>query len=192
MHKLIFVCILFSFANSLFGQGKFKNGDNAPELEGKTWTGTDITQNQPIGKTPTLLVFYQGSWNTYDIKFINALGAQNEVIQKKGYRIILVTAEKSIHGQKMLMESNLTADVLLDEDLQNTSNYGFGVKMSKKNLPDKFEKFAAFNLKHTGRKDNVVPVPACVIIGTDGIIKWFHSDWDYRHRPEVSEIIGHL
>jgi peroxiredoxin len=192
MKQITMTFLTLIIALCSFAQGKLEAGDDAPLLEGLTWKGLNIGTDQPIGNQSVLLVFYQGSWNTYDTKFIAALGTQNDAIKSKEYRIILVTPEKALFGEKMLGESGLQADVILDDELINTSNYGLGLKMSKKNLPDKFDKHAALNRKHTGRTDNVVPVPACLIIGPDGKIKWMHKDWDYRRRPTLEEVMGQL
>jgi peroxiredoxin len=192
MKTTIILAILTIGTIGAVAQGNFKVGQKAPDLEGETWEGKEYPENSPIGKHPVLLVFYQGSWNSYDADFIKELGGQYNAIAAKGYRVVLVSAEKAVFGQTMLDESELEAEVLYDEYLVNTSNYGYGLKLSKRNLPDKFEKHSAANRKHTGRKDNVVPVPACLVISPDGTIKWIHTDWDYRRRPSIEEVISQL
>ncbi|MBK7669505.1 MAG: alkyl hydroperoxide reductase [Sphingobacteriaceae bacterium] len=43
-----------------------------------------------------------------------------------------------------------------------------------------------------GNKDNVLPVPATVIINQDGTIGYIHFDENYKKRLGIKEIVNHL
>jgi peroxiredoxin len=69
--------------------------------------------------------------------------------------------------------------------------YGVSFKLSESTV--KKYKLFGINLEETnGNKDNVLPVPATIIINQDGTISYIHFDENYKNRLSVKQIINHL
>ena len=139
-----------------------------------------------------ILVFYQGSWNPYDLKYIKKLQEAKSDLEAKNAVVVLVTREKFNFIEKLKSEEGIDFVICNDPDWYTMSNYGVAYKLSKGNLPSKYKTYSTSNYNHTGSKDNMVPVPATFVIGTDQKIIYMHFDWDYRQHPEVSEILNSL
>ncbi|MBD80046.1 MAG: hypothetical protein CL840_14130 [Crocinitomicaceae bacterium] len=194
IHYAIAMLAVMAITVSAYGQKpKLKVGKKAPafDLPNSEKTSFDLKKTLDEGKN-VVLVFYQGKWNPYDVKYLKKLQEAKEQIEGKNAVIVLITREKFSYVDQLRAEEGIDLMICNDSDWYIMSAYGVAYKMSKGNLPDKYKSYSASNAKHTGSKDDMVPVPATFVIGTDLKIKYMHFDWDYRQHPPVSEIINSL
>jgi peroxiredoxin len=192
MRIVLFVILisigLFANAQKL----KFKEGKKVADFSLSTNAGRTFTLSQTLdsGKQ-VLLIFYQGTWNEYDIKYLKKIATISQELKTKNVEVVLVTREK--HGySKKLKEMGIPFSVYKDADWLIMSQYGVAYKMSKGNLPSKYKEYSKKNSTHTGFTDDIVPIPATFVIGSDQKVKFVHYDYDYRQHPPISEILNSL
>jgi peroxiredoxin len=183
---------LLSFTALKSQKLKLKVGKKVPgfTLETNTKDQFSLAESLSEGRQ-IVLVFYQGRWNSYDMKYLSKLQEIKAQVEEKGATIVLVTRETHAYS-KHLKDEGIDLLVCQDPDWYIMSNYGVVYKLSKGNLPDKYKSYSSSNYKHTGSKDDMVPVPATFVIGTDQKVKYVHFDLDYRQHPPVSEILNAL
>ena len=194
IHYAVAILMVTALAISAYGQKpKLKVGKKAPtfELPDSEKSSFSLTNILDEGKN-VVLVFYQGKWNPYDVKYLKKLQESKAQIEGKNAVIVLVTREKFSYINQLREEEGIDLIICNDSDWYMMSAYGVAYKLSKGNLPDKYKSYSASNARHTGSKDDMVPVPATFVIGPDQKIKYMHFDWDYRQHPDVSEIINSL
>lgn len=171
---------------------KLKVGKKAPDFNLKTNQKTDFSLKQELASgKQVVLVFYQGKWNPSDTKYLKKLQEAKEQFEAKNTVVVLVTRESNTYSKKLKAEG-IEFTVCRDLELMMMDSYGVIYKLSKKNLPDKYKSYSMENARHTGVKDDLVPVPATFVIGTDQKIKFIHFDYDYRQHPAISEILNTL
>ena len=192
--KTFFTILTILFSISSYSQKpKLKVGKKAPLFELQTSKESQFELNKILksGKK-VVLVFYQGSWNPYDVKYLKKLQAAKDEIESKNGVLVFVTREKFSYINKLKTKENIDLLFCNDADWYVMSMYGLAYKLSKGNLPTKFKFYSYANATHTGSKDDMVPIPATFVIGLDQKIIYMHYDSDYRQHPEVSEIINSL
>jgi len=186
------IILLFS-VNTFAQKPKLKVGKKAPSFELNTDKDSQFDLNKTLesGKK-VVVVFYQGSWNPYDLKYIKKIQEAKAEIEAKNAVVVLISREKFKFIEKLKSEEGINLINCTDPDWYTMSAYGVIYKLSIRNLPDKYKSYSTANYNHTGSKDDMVPVPATFVIGADQKITYMHFDWDYRQHPEVSEILNSL
>lgn len=194
--KNIALLIMASFliANPLFCQkSKLKVGKKAPGFDIPTFAGEQLSLEGLLAKKDYVLVhFFIGSWHSYDKKYLAQLQTIYPQLQEKNAELIAITRDRPAFLKTMQSEIQFEYPIGLDGDWYTMSNYGVAVKITHNYVPLKHKEYSALNAKHTGSKDNMIPVPATFLINKEGKIIWMHYDADYRRRPDVNKILEQL
>jgi len=112
--------------------------------------------------------------------------------QAKNGEIIAITRDRAVFLKSLQSEIQFEFPIGLDPDLQTMSSYSVVTKITSNYVPLKHKEYSALNEKHTGSKDDMIPIPATYLINKAGKIVWFHFDQDYRRRPDVNTILEQL
>jgi peroxiredoxin len=190
---LVIACMALSYA-SLFGQDQAKGlavNDRAPDFTAKDQHGKSINLHTQLKKNTVVLVFYRGQWCPYCNKELKTIEDSLKFITEKNATVLAVSPEKSENISKTIEKTKATYSVLHDEGLSIMKSYRVSYKIdSLMNL--KFKSYGIDFASANGENGANLPIPAVYIINKKGIITYRYFDADYRKRPSVKELIGHL
>ena len=168
-----------------------KVGDIAPSFITKSITGDTIDLSKLTLKGKVILVFYRGAWCPYCNKHMSHLQDSLSLIEAKGVTVIAVSPEVEESIEKTIKKSNVSFSVVHDEKYSIMLKYGVAFTVDEKTL-SKYRLYGINIEEANGNSDNILPVPATLIIGESGIIEYIHFDTDYKNRLSVNEILKRI
>jgi peroxiredoxin len=153
--------------------------------------GAETSLHAVIGETPTVIVFYRGTWCPYCNAALRTYGTQLvPALAERGAQLIAVSPQKPDGSLSMQEKHELSFPVLSDPG--NALATALGVLM-----PDPGEEVLAaqrrlgldvteVNADGTG----TLPLATVAIAGPDTVLRWIDVRPNYTARTEVAEILG--
>mgnify|MGYP001551593101 CR=1 FL=1 len=136
---------------------------------------------EAVAKKPTVLIFYRGGW----CPFCNAQMSGLEGVQKEltdaGYQLLAISPDKPEELGKSVAKHTLTYTLLSDSDAVAIKAFGLAFT----GPAGQFKMLEQYSGEHT----HALPVPAVYVVGRDGVIKFVHSDANYRVRMDPEKIV---
>ncbi len=189
-----FICLLFASV-SLMAQydAPLEVGSMAPLFEGLDSDGETIALQTLLEQDKeVVLVFYRGNWCPYCKRHLSSLQDSLQMIVDSGAEVVVVTPEKEKSVEKTERKTDATFPIISDSDYSIMEAYGVAYSLDKETVPRFYNLVLGMSRRANGNKDDVLPVPATYIIGSDGNIRYVHFDTDYRQRSNISEILKQL
>lgn len=194
MNKIIILLTFFILKNEIFLQAQpeaLKIGDMAPLFETKNHNGQLIKLDLLLQNGPVVLFFYRGSWCPYCNRQMSDLQDSVHLITAKGATVLAVSPETNESMSKIIEKSKADFTFISDSGYKIMDAYKVSFKLDEGTV--KKYKFFGLNIeKANGNEDDILPVPATYVIGTDGTIKYVFFNTDYKKRASVNEILNHL
>ena len=169
-----------------------KVGDQMPEFSLKNQDGTEITLTECLLKGPLVLTFYRGFWCPYCNEDLAHLNHYVDEIRSLGAELVAISPELADYSKKIRATKKLTFDILHDPSNEIAARVGlkwYMVDPLKSLYRDKFN--INFDVYH-GDNEWSLPMPARILVGQDGIIKYIEFNPDYRKRPDPDEVVEAL
>lgn len=168
-----------------------KAGDKAPLIKALSYNNTTIDLVEMLKNGKVVLVFYRGAWCPYCNKHMSNLQDSLNLILNKGASVIAISPEVEKSIEKTISKTKASFNIIHDSAYVIMKNYGVAFKVSESTVK-KYKLFGIDLEESNGNKDNVLPVPATVIINQDGTIGYIHFDENYKKRLGIKEIVNHL
>lgn len=160
--------------------------------EGNDQNGELINSNELLAEGPVLLVFYRGNWCPYCRKHLSELQESLNEIRKAGASVVVVTPESEAAVGSMIEQTGAEFHIISDKGYRIMKDYGLDFKLSKETVPRYFNIVLNKTREANGNEDDILPIPATYLIGTDGKVRFAHYDEDYRNRSAISDILQAL
>jgi len=165
-------------------------GARVPAVVVQTIEGRDLDLATTAAQKPTLLIFYRGSWCPYCNRHLAALAEVEPELLKLGYQILAVSPDET-HGLRAAAEKNhLNYRLLSDRAMQASAAFGLAFRIDASTV----EKYRGYkiDLPPVPGEPSArwLPVPAVYIIGRDGLVKFVHSDPDYKARLAPADVLA--
>lgn len=164
-------------------------GAQVPAVMVKTVEGADLVLTDALAQKPTVLIFYRGSWCPYCNKHLAALAEIEPKLLAMGYQIIALSPDEATGLQKMTEKNHLNYRLLSDHAMNAASAFGVAFRVNAKTI----EAYTGYGIKLTpvpGEPDaRWLPVPAVYIIGRDGLVKFVHTNPDYKVRLTAEQVM---
>ena len=122
---------------------------------------------------------------------LDALNENVEAISKLGATLVLVSPNTIAHNQAIAEEKKLTCDILSDPGNSVAARYGLRYTMAA-DLKALYQQFGIDIEDYNGDASWTLPLPARMIIDTDGIVRYAAINADYTVRPDPAETIAAL
>ena len=170
------------------GEQMLKVGDTAPLFTLPSATGEQVSLKGRLDHGPVILSFYRGGWCPYCNLELRAYQALLGDIQSAGASLLAISPQSPDDSLTTAEKENLSFDVLSDHGSTVAGQYGIAFELggSLKIV----QKKSGYDLTQlNAAKDWRIPVPATLVIGTDGEIKLAHVDLDYRNRLEPAHTL---
>ena len=114
-----------------------------------------------------------------------------ETISILGATLVLISPNTIAHNQSIAEEKKLACDLL--SDLGNTVAARYGLKYTvADDLKALYQQFGIDLEDYNGDASWTLPLPARLIIDTDGIVRHAAISADYTVRPDPAETIAAL
>ncbi|WP_430934153.1 peroxiredoxin-like family protein [Saccharicrinis sp. 156] len=177
-----------------FEQGKnaIKIGKKAPNFELPNPAGKSISLDVLLEKGPVVITFYRGNWCPYCNLQLRALQAKLDDIHALGATLVAISPQVPDGSLTNDEISNMDFTVLSDQDAKVALQYGVAWEVPEF-LAEHMRVDRKLDLeKINNGNGNILPIPATLILGQDGVVTWSYVNVDYRTRSEPDEIIEAL
>jgi peroxiredoxin len=140
-----------------------KTGDTIPNVTLQTIDGKPFTLRTGLKDQPTIIIFYRANWCPYCNEHLSDLQDHEKQFIKLGYKIIAISTETV--DQLQITKSKTFVKYTLLSDEEHAAIKAFGIE------------------------NGPIAVPSVFIIDKNGIIRFAHSDSDYKTRLSGSEVL---
>jgi len=164
-------------------------GSRVPDVVVQTIEGSPVGLRDAIGDTPTVLVFYRGSWCPFCSKQLADLRHTVEPLQKLGVQVIGISGDSPERVTAMSLEPQAGVTFLSDLGLAATKAFGLAFHVTDEYV----EKLAQYDLDTEGNSvstEQVLPVPAVFVIGPDQLITFSYVNPNYRVRCDADVLLA--
>lgn len=168
-------------------------GDQAPDVQVRTHTGSTYQLSEAWRKGQVVLVFYRGQWCPYCNLYLRALEDSLAQLTSRGAKVIAISPELADGVAETMRKTGATYDVVSDADGSLMRAFGVDFAVDTATVT-KYKSYKLDLAKANGTTADKVrlPVPATYIIGTDGRIRYRHFDPDYKRRATVAQLVAAL
>lgn len=173
-------------------QTGLKTGATAP-----AFTATDNAGKKVDLKTllktnkAVVLFFYRGQWCPYCNKQMKHIQDSLQMLSGKGAYVIGVTPETDENIKTTVAKTKASYSIVQDKGYAIMNSYGVKYVMDEATVT-KYKGYGLDMSKANGNAENVLPVPATYVIGSNGKILFAHFDKDYSKRASVKDILAVL
>lgn len=164
-------------------------GAKVPAAMVQTVDGADLDLAAVVAQKPTLLIFYRGGWCPYCNRHLAALGEIEPELLKLGYQIIALSPDGAA-GLKTVAEKNhLNYRLLSDQAMQAASAFGLAFRVEAKTVTAYTGYGITLATVPGEPAARWLPVPAVYLIGRDGLVKYVHTNPDYKVRLSAEQVM---
>lgn len=166
--KPTFYSLLFCLLLSISVSAQFnttptlKVGDTLPNVELTTMENLPFLLSADQKGQPLVIIFYRANWCPFCNEHLSDLQSYFRPLTKAGYKVIAISTE-SVENLQGTKENNFLKYTLLS-DVNRAAINKFGVK------------------------NGSIAVPSVFIVNKDHVIKFIHSNPDYKVRLSGEEI----
>ncbi len=164
-------------------------GSLAPDAALTGLDGKPVSLGADLKKQPTVLIFYRGSWCPYCNMHLAQLQTVEPQLKQMGYQILAVTPDKPEDLRKTMDKHKLGYTLLSDSDARAMRAYGVAFRLDDATIEKYKQYHVDLEAAAGGRKHHILPVPSVFLIGTDRIIRYVHSNPDYKVRLSSDELL---
>lgn len=193
--------LLFSFAflagmTSLWSQEDesfLQLGDPAPPFELYAPNGDTLNSAEVLASGQSLvLVFYRGTWCPYCTRYLAELAKAESEIADAGGIIVAISGE--IDTMQTVMKKQTKAKYFFahDRNYRVMDMFGVSYEVTEKQIEKMAKKGNDLHALHQSEEFVLLPVPATVVIASNGEITYLHYDRDYKQRGNVDDILHAL
>lgn len=165
-------------------------GSGAPAAMVRTSNGMSVDLGAVVRRQPTVLIFYRGGWCPYCNTHLGELQAIEPALLALGFQILAVSADRPESMQPTTDKNHLSYRLLSDRGMNASAAYGVAFKVPH----DVREQYEQWNIDLApvpgDESQRWLPVPAVFLIGTDGTVRFAHSNPDYKQRIDTQELLA--
>jgi peroxiredoxin len=188
----ILLILIASFSKAQnYNFNTLKVGDIAPYFKTVNHTNEIVDLAEILKTRKVVLVFYRGAWCPYCNKHMSNLQDSLQLIENKGATLISISPEIEQSIDKTIKKTKASFNIVHDSSYVIMKKYGVAFKVNDSTVK-KYKLFGIDLEESNGNKDNILPVPATIIINQNGTISYIHFDENYKNRLPIKEIINNL
>jgi peroxiredoxin len=164
-------------------------GQRIPAVVGRDLDGREVALSALYVKGWVLLAFYRGGWCPYCNAEIHALTLAYGEYQKRGVTPVAI----SVDTPEKEAKTNATYEVPfpLLSDSEATISEAF--RVTKQFTPDELARYKGFGVdleSHSGQSHHKIAIPALFLVDPTGVVRWAHSDPEFKVRPSTTQILA--
>jgi peroxiredoxin len=164
-------------------------GQKVPDAHGRDLDGKDVALSALYAKGPILLVFYRGGWCPYCNSEIHSLTTAFPEYQKRGVTPVAVSVDTPDQEAKLKATYTIPFPVLSDSDATMIEAFHVVNHVDDASLA-KMKGFGVDLEKYSGKTHHEIAIPAFFLVDRTGVVRWAHSDPDFKTRPATAQLLG--
>jgi peroxiredoxin len=164
-------------------------GQKIPDLHAQDLDGKDVKLSSFYSKGTVLLAFYRGGWCPYCNSEIHAMTTAYPDYQKRGVTPVAISVDTPDAESKLKATYSIPFPVLSDSDAKIIEAF----HVVKKVEGDELAKMKGFGVdleKSSGHAHHEIAIPALFLVDKGGVVRWAHSDPDFKVRPTTAQILA--
>jgi peroxiredoxin len=164
-------------------------GQKIPDAKGRDLDGHDVSLSSLFSKGPILLAFYRGGWCPYCSSENHALATAYPEYQKRGVTPVTVSVDLPDAEAKTKATYAIPFPVLSDSDATMITAFHVVNKVDA----DTYTKLKGYGIDlegYSGKTHHEIAIPSFFLIDRTGVVRWAHSDPDYKVRPSTAQILA--
>ena len=164
-------------------------GEHIPDLSARDLSGKVVSLASLYEAGPILLVFYRGGWCPYCNMEIHLLTGAYGEFEKRGVTPVAISVDRPDAESILKATYVIPFPVLSDVDARVLE--GFHVAQTVP--PDIVAGMRSKGIEleqYSGEKHHKIAIPSLFLIDRDGIVRWAHSDPDFKVRPRTLQILA--
>jgi peroxiredoxin len=164
-------------------------GQKVPDIHARDLDGKDVSLSSLYAKGPILLVFYRGGWCPYCSTENHALATAYPQYQKRGVTPVTVSVDTPDAEAKTKATYTILFPVLSDSDATMIEAFHV-VNHVDDSTAAKMKGFGVDLESYSGKTHHEIAIPSLFLIDRAGVVRWAHSDPDFKIRPSTAQILA--
>jgi peroxiredoxin len=166
-------------------------GQPAPPFALPDSEGVIVSSPKLLVTGPLIVTFFPGSWCAYSNLELQGLQALLSAVRKCGAALVAISPQPAKFSQRMRMTNGLTFPILVDVGSDVARAFGISWTMPPE-LQGVYRQLG-IDLGPANRDGEWVgPIPACYVIGNDGVVVYSEINPDGSKRAEPSDLLSVL
>jgi peroxiredoxin len=164
-------------------------GQKVADIHARDLDGKDVSLSSLYTKGPILLAFYRGGWCPYCSSENHALATAYPEYQKRGITPVTVSVDTPDAEAKTKATYAIPFPVLSDSDAKMIEAFHV---VNHVDDPT-FARMKGFGLdieSYSGKAHHEIAIPSLFLIDRTGVVRWAHSDPDFKVRPSTAQILA--
>lgn len=165
-----------------------KLGEPFPDFILPDSTGQTVYLRDLLARGPVVISFYRGLWCPYCNLELDALGKAYPRIRDLGAELLAISPQAAASSNRAIRTNKLPFRILIDAGNKVADATGLRYRLEP-SLVDVYTRLGV-NLPLINGDDSwTLPIPARVVVSTDGRVQAISADPDYTKRPDPSETL---
>jgi peroxiredoxin len=166
-------------------------GDRLPDFTMTDSDGQLVDLASLVEQGPLVISFNRGPWCDYCGLELHALARAYPDIVAAGGDVVSIVPETGKYARVLRQARGLPFRVLTDLDLAYALSLGLVFWVGDK-IKETYRQFGIDLERFQGNGGWLLPIPATLVVGTDGCVKARFVDPDFRHRLGIEPILRAL
>ncbi len=164
-------------------------GEGAPNVHGVDLKGQQVALASIYEKSPVLLVFYREGWCPYCNREIHALSMAYPEFEKRGITPVAMSVD--LPEADSLSQATYTIPFPVLSDTSAESLLSFHVVKPADAAQIERGKLPSVNVEqNSAQSHHEIAIPALFLIDRTGVVRWAHSDPEYKVRPSTAQLLA--
>ncbi len=163
-------------------------GEKLPEFLMTDSDGHLVDLASLLAKGPLVISFNRGPWCDYCGLELHALARAHPEIVAAGGDVVSIVPETAKYARVLQQTRGLPFKVLTDLDLAYALSLGL-VFWVGDTIKDTYRQFGIDLERFQGHGGWLLPIPATLVVGQDGLVRARFVDPDFRHRMAIEDIL---
>jgi peroxiredoxin len=164
-------------------------GQKVPDVHARDLDGKDVRLSSLYAKGPILLAFYRGGWCPFCSTENHALATAYPEYKKRGVTPVTVSVDTPDAETKTKATYAIPFPVLSDSDATMIEAFHVVNKVDDATF-GKMKGFGVDLESYSGNAHHEIAIPALFLIDKTGVVRWAHSDPDFKVRPSTAQILS--
>lgn len=164
-------------------------GETLPPITLTDIQGKPFDLNKSVQQKPALLIFYRGGWCPYCNRHLAELRKIEKDLINMGFQIIAISPDLPEFLKLTSEKNELSYGLYSDSSMAASQALGLAFELDAATLK-KYQEYDIDLEKNSGQKHHLLPVPAALLVDTQGKVTFAFIAPDYKVRVDNDVILA--
>ena len=163
-------------------------GTKAPVTSLVSGTGEKVSLQSLIKDTPSVIIFFRGSWCPYCNLHLGELQKIEKELTGLGFQILAISPDSAQNIATHTSKLKLNYKLFSDKGAQAAQAFRLAYKVDK----ETYETLLGYGInleEASGESHRLLPVPAAFVVDKKGTIRFSYANPDYKIRVETKKLL---